>query len=158
MWQVHRKLALTFCASLGPSVFKCPLCRLASCGILWVRLSQWLSFFLSYEHAGDHFESSLGTCCHSCLVMTTPCILPDQDQDHLPSSILPASCRPASPSPRHLCPCAQCHCYRVHTAMSFVREISSWPNFDLAKGGDYNLWAEFLPAPHTVFNIFIAFW
>lgn len=78
---------------------KCPLHCLASCGISWVRMSQGRRHFLSYQHAGDHFESSLGTCWGSFLVMVTLGVFPDHAQDQLPCNALPITLSPTLPLP-----------------------------------------------------------
>lgn len=84
--------------------WKCPFHCLASCGISWVIMSQELSCFLSYQYAGDHFESLLGICWCTFLAMATLCIFPNHAQDQLPCNVLPTPLPPPCSSPWHLCP------------------------------------------------------
>lgn len=80
------KLALSW-PSVTPSdhlSLKCPLHRLTSCGTSWVRMFQEWNYFLSYNYAADHFESSLGICWCNFLVMATLGIFPDHVQGRLP--------------------------------------------------------------------------
>lgn len=99
MWLACRKLELTLCDSLRTCVFKVspPLS-----GLLWHFMSQNVPGTETLPELPTcwwHFESSLGTCWGSSLVMVTLGVFPDHAQDQLPCNALPITLSPTLPLP-----------------------------------------------------------
>lgn len=136
-----KKLQLTFCTSLVPSVLKCPLYRLASCDISWVKMSQGLSYFLStlVTILNLHWAPV------DTAALSWPLHEPFQTKPRVTTSTTPFP----PPLPHSTCaPCTQlCYC-RAYMVVQFVYvafcSTRLWP----WQGWGYNLGIMFPSSPH----------